>query len=321
MSSVATATRRLRRRRLSPGRPRLRISRQRTRLVVAIAVLGVLLLGGGWLLLRDSSLVAVDHVTVTGASGADAPAIRAALDSAGREMTTLDVNTGQLQAAVSGFPEVTGLRVSTHFPHGLVVQVIELLPVGAVKLAGREVAVTGNGVLLPKVPATRSLPLIALDEPPVGARLPQRWALNAARLLAAAPRRLLPRLAEVTTVAGHGLVVQIRSGPSVYFGDDSQPRAKWIALLAVLADPSSAGALYIDVTDPARPAAGVGASAAQAAGGTSAATGPTSSTGAGGASGGGGSTGAGGTTGAGASTGAGGTTGAGSPSSTASPGG
>jgi cell division protein FtsQ len=268
MSAVVTATRRLRRRRLSRGGPRLRLSRQRRRLAVAVAVLSIVVLGGGWLLLRDSSVVAIDHVTVTGVSGADAGTIEASLDSAARRMTTLDVSTAGLRAAVSGFPEVKGLTVSTHFPHGIVIHVIEVLPVAAVKLLGREIAVTGDGVLLPKVGGTGSLPLIALDAPPIGGRLSQQWALRAAQLLAAAPRRLLARLTEVTTVAGHGLVAQIRSGPSIYFGDASRPQAKWIAALAVLADPKSAGALYIDVTDPARPAAGAGEQAAQAAGAT-----------------------------------------------------
>lgn len=265
MSALAAATRRLRRHRWS-GRLRLRISRQRARLAVAVALLAIVVLGGGWLLLRDSSLVAVDHVTVTGASGPDGAAISSALDAAARKMTTLDVSTGRLEAAVAGFPEIRGLRVSTDFPHGIAIHVIELVPVGAVRLAGREVAVTGDGTLLPKVAVNGSLPLIALDEPPIGERLIQQSALSAARLLAAAPHQLLARLDEVTTVAGHGLVAQIRNGPSVYFGDSSQARAKWLALVAVLANPSSAGALYIDVTDPVRPAAGAGEGAAQAAG-------------------------------------------------------
>lgn len=266
MSALAAARSRLRRRRFSRGRPRPRISRQRIRLTVAATILCALLLGGGWFLVRDSSLVAVDHVTVTGTSGGDAGAIRSALDAAARRMTTLNVDTSRLRAAVSGFPEVRSVRVNTDFPHGLAIHVIELLPVGAVRLSGREVGVTGDGTLLPRVSVSGSLPLIALDQPATGARLHERWALSATRLLAAAPRRLLFRLADVTTVAGHGLVAQIRSGPSVYFGDASQAQAKWAALLAVLASPSSAGALYIDVTDPARPAAGAGQSAADAAG-------------------------------------------------------
>jgi hypothetical protein len=40
-------------------------------------------------------------------------------------------------------------------------------------------------------------------------------------------------------------------------GDTRRLAAKWRAVVAVLADPGSVGASYIDVTDPGRPAAGV----------------------------------------------------------------
>ena len=60
------------------------------------------------------------------------------------------------------------------------------------------------------------------------------------------------------TVAPHGLVAQIRGGPSIYFGDATELLQKWIAASEVLADPGSAGAVYIDVTDPQRAAAGAG---------------------------------------------------------------
>lgn len=271
MSALATASRRLRLR-----CPRLRVSRQRLRLAIAAALVSGLGLVGAWFLIRDSSFVAVEHVTVTGAAGAEAGAIRAALDSAARKMTTLDVQSRRLHAAVVRFPEVKGLRVSTQFPHGMVIHVIELLPVALVRAFGREVPVSGDGTLLPRVRATSPLPLIALPESPSGGRLRQPWALGAASLLAAAPRSLLARLTEALRVTGHGLVVQIHAGPSIYFGDSSRAWAKWVAAMAVLADPGSAGASYIDVTDPARPVAGTGAgvAATTAAGSTA----PTSTT-------------------------------------------
>jgi cell division septal protein FtsQ len=181
-------------------------------------------------------------------------------------MTTLDVQTGRLRAAVSRFPEVKGLRVSTDFPHRIVIHVLEVLPIAVVKMFGRDVPVTDDGTLLPNVSARGALPLIALSVPPSGGRLQQAWALGAARLLAAAPPSLLPRLAETMAVAGHGIVVQVRNGPSIYFGDATQVQAKWSAVLAVLANPGSAGAAYIDVTDPERPVAGATASSAATSG-------------------------------------------------------
>jgi len=57
----------------------------------------------------------------------------------------------------------------------------------------------------------------------------------------------------------------MRGGLLVYFGDAARPHAKWTALARVLADPSSAGASYIDVRLPERPAAGFSAGSAPSA--------------------------------------------------------
>jgi cell division protein FtsQ len=227
---------------------------------VGLALILVALgLGGGWLWLRDSSLVAIKKVQITGATGANAAQIRRALRVSARTMTTLDVRTDQLRMAVSPYPIVKRLEVSTHFPHGVSIRVIEQNPVGAVVVDGRTIAVAGDGTLLPTVSAT-GLPSIPLRIPPGGSRVSDPTARGAVAILAAAPSRLLESISQVTTVSGHGLVVQVRNGPSVYFGDGTQPGAKWQAATAVLADPGSAGAVYIDVTDPERPAAGVGSS-------------------------------------------------------------
>ena len=240
--------------------------RRRVRLWVVVAGAAALaLLAGGWMWLRDSPLVAVRRVTVTGASGPDAAGIRAALTLAARNMTTLDVRVGALRMAVAPYPVVEDLRVSTQFPHGMRIRVVELLPVGALLAGGRDVAASGDGTLLHDVPAG-TLPMIPVAVLPGGARVTDGAALRALALLAATPRRLLSRIAQVTTRPPHGLVVQLRSGPELYFGDSSDLAAKWVAATDVLADPSSAGAAYIDVTDPARPAAGVGGQAVAAAG-------------------------------------------------------
>jgi len=53
-----------------------------------------------------------------------------------------------------------------------------------------------------------------------------------------------------------GLTVVMRSGLNAYFGDAGRPHAKWLALALVLANERSAGATYVDVRVPSRPAAG-----------------------------------------------------------------
>jgi hypothetical protein len=53
-----------------------------------------------------------------------------------------------------------------------------------------------------------------------------------------------------------GLVVLLRDGPDLIFGDAFNTRAKWMAAARVLADKTAAGATYIDLRLPGRPAAG-----------------------------------------------------------------
>jgi cell division protein FtsQ len=235
--------------------------------IVAISLVGVLLLlGGGWLWFQDSSLVAVQQVTVTGESGPDAGAIRSALVSAARGMTTLDVQTRQLYSAVSAYPVVRSLQVTTQFPHGMRIHVVEELPVAVVTAAGRRVAVASDGTLLHDLARIPVLPRIVLAVPPGGPRLNEPPALEALDAATAAPRPLLSRISQISTVRGHGVVALLHDGPAVYLGAPNELRRKWAAALAVLDDPGSAGASYIDVTDPGRPAAGVGRTATSSSG-------------------------------------------------------
>lgn len=240
---------------------------------VLLALIGVLVvLGGGWLWFRDSSLVAVTRVTVLGASGADAPQIRQALEASARSMTTLDVSIGQLRTAVSPYPVVKNISVSTQFPHGMRITVIEQRPVGAILVGGRRTAVAADGTLLHDVPASASLPAIPVRVLPGGDHVSAQGTRNAVALLAAAPYPFLGHISQVITVPAHGLVAQLHDGPTLYFGDATRLGAKWTAVAAVLADHNSAGARYIDVTDPVRPAAGAQSSASSSATSTTATT-------------------------------------------------
>lgn len=203
--------------------------------------------------LRDSSLVAVSHVTVVGASGPDAGPIRAALTTAARDMTTMDVHVGELRTAVARYPLVKDVEVRTHFPHGLTIVVHERLPVGSVLADGRHVPVAADGTLLRSI-AVPNLPIVPVAAPPGGDRLSDRRALGAVAVLAAAPAVLRARITRVF-VGPHGLTAQLRDGPSLYFGPARRLTAKWVAAARVLADVTSRGAAYIDLRVPERPAA------------------------------------------------------------------
>jgi cell division protein FtsQ len=217
-------------------------------------------------------LVAVQRVTVTGATGPDATKIRTALIAAARNMTTLDVSMSQLDTAIAPYPDVKHLDVSASFPHSMRIRVIEQIPVAVVTVAGREIEVASDGTLLHADAGATSLPTIPLGVAPGGQRL-TGWALDAVAVLAATPYQLLPHISQVTNDPTHGLTAQVRGGPSIYFGSAQQLGAKWTAAAAVLANrTTSAGAEYIDVSDPARPAAGV-----TGVQGTASSTGTTSS--------------------------------------------
>ena len=73
--------------------------------------------------------------------------------------------------------------------------------------------------------------------------------LAALTVLGAAPAPLA-RLVERVFTGPKGLTVAMRNGLLVYFGDATRPHAKWLSLARVLADPSSAGASYVDVRLP-----------------------------------------------------------------------
>ncbi len=251
------------RRRRALGRPRLPalLSRRgRPRVVLACLAIALVLLAGGWMLLRNSPLVSVSHVRVTGLSGPQSQAIEAALDSAARRMSTLDVNAAALRAAVAPFHIVRGLHVSTSFPHGLHIAVEEEVPVAALVVEGTRTAVAADGVVLGPALLRGSLPeLSAGSAPPLGQRIGNYYARVGLSVIAAAPRALA-RLIQRVYAAPQGEAVALRGGLVAYFGDASRPHAKWLALARVLADPGSAGASYVDVRLPERPAAGFSAS-------------------------------------------------------------
>jgi cell division protein FtsQ len=224
------------------------------------ALLAVPLLGGGWLWLRDSSLVSVRHVRIAGVQGIDGAQIRTALEDAATRMTTLDFNLAALRSAVAQYPIVAGLHVRTGFPHNASIVVIERQPVAALLDSGQRTAVAADGRVLGAAYLSSSLPTVdASAQPLVGARLRESAALAAVGVLAAAPASL-ERFVVRAYDGPEGLTVAMRTGLLVYFGNATRPHAKWLSLARVLVSPGSAGATYIDVRLPERPAAGFSSS-------------------------------------------------------------
>jgi len=239
-----------------------RARRARIALIVVLAALAVL--SGGYLLLRDSSFVAVQRVQISGVHGAEAQAIDAALVSAARHMSTLDVKPQALRGAVAPFRVVSTVRAIPSFPHGLRIEVVEQLPVASLVVNGSRTAVAADGVVLgPALLSSSLATLTGYIEPPAGARLHSPFLLESLALLGAAPHALARRVTKLY-ISAEGLTAAMHNGLLVYFGDSTLPHAKWLSLARVLADHSSAGASYVDVRLPGRPAAGFPAGAGPA---------------------------------------------------------
>ena len=253
MSLDPTLPRRARAR-VRPALRRRRVPRVPLRALLALAALA-LLLAGGWLWLRDSSLAEVRQVRVSGSSSSEEGRIRAALDAAARDMTTLHVREDALRSAVAPFSSVAGLRVHADFPHKLRIEVIEHVPVAALEVGDRRLAAAGSGLVLRGVVADEDLPVIRMHAAPAGDRVDNANTLTALTISAAAPPELRERIDRIWT-GPKGMMLALVDGPDLIFGDASDSRRKWLAAARVLADQSSAGATYLDVRIPERVAAG-----------------------------------------------------------------
>ena len=234
---------------LAPG-PRL----QRRLAVLSCAVL--VLAAGYMFWLRDSGLVAVKDVSVSGLTGGDADSARAAIERAARDSTTLHVDRAAIEEVAEAFPAIRGVVITPDFPNSMSIRVIEHRPVAVLRLGARRVAVAGDGSVLEGIPAKGSLPTIEIAGGFPARQVEPGAALDAVRVAGGAPAVITARLEKVARQRGRGVVVHVKNGPELVFGDAGRIAAKWAAAIRVLADRDAAGAKYIDLRIPERPAAG-----------------------------------------------------------------
>jgi cell division protein FtsQ len=230
--------------------------RARRRLLVA-AVVAVLLTALYMLWLRDSSLVAVDRVEVTGLTNRDADRIEVALASTAETMTTLHVDEARLQDAAAAFPVVARVEAQPDFPHGMTIHVIEHRPVALAVADGRKQPLAGDGSVLEGIAVEGDLPTIDLAVAMPQRRLGPGAARDAALVAAAAPAVIVRRVDSLAREGGaRGVVAELEDGTELVFGAPEQLAAKWAAAIRVLADDEADGATYVDVRIPERPVAG-----------------------------------------------------------------
>ena len=235
--------------RVPSGSPRLLVRA----LAVLLAVVAVA--AAAWTFLRSSSLVGVRDVYIVGVSSSQEVQIRAALRAAAGEMTTLNLDVARLREAVERFPSVADVRAEADFPRKLTIEVVEREPVGAVAIGGVRVPVGAGGLLMRGVRAEPELPTMRARRIAPGGRISDPRGLASVAVLAAAPVVLRERV-ERTWWGPRGLMLDLRSGPDLVFGSAREARAKWASAARVLAEPSAAGATYLDVRVPERVGAG-----------------------------------------------------------------
>jgi cell division protein FtsQ len=160
-------------------------------LMLVAAALGALYMF--WL--RDSSLVRVNRVSITGVSVTpDGMRVRSKLEAAAKDMTTLHLNPDALRRAVADEPTVHSLSIQPDFPHRLKIEIVENQPVALLVSPQRSVAVAPDGTVLDGSKLPSGLPTVRVASLPSGARLPLGATRDRVAVAGAAPGRFLSRV-------------------------------------------------------------------------------------------------------------------------------
>jgi len=230
---------------------RLRRMSLRLKLICAIGVPVFAI--GGWLVLRDSPLFSVDQIEISGLPATALPQVGAELRAAAHRQTTTDFSVGALRAAVAHYSLITQITATTHFPHGVSISVDTRTPVARLDVDHHLVMVDASGAIVTGA-HMQHLVVLRTDTKLVRGSTRDPFVLVALQIMADAPAALRRRVVSVSSVKGL-LTIYLDRGPRLIFGNDALPHAKWDSAAAVLAEPSSRGAAYIDVEVPSRPAA------------------------------------------------------------------
>lgn len=164
------------------------------------------------------------------------------------------MSTGEVERRLERHPWIQSADVSRTLPSALSISVRERRPVAVVH-GHRSLLVAGDGTVLEEAGPAARLPLIEAPGPHrVGSRLdPSTAHLSVARVLSADLREVV---ASMSTGAGPSIILELRTGVRVLFGDPSAARAKVEALASVLRWAARNGVVpqYIDVRVAAAPA-------------------------------------------------------------------
>jgi cell division protein FtsQ len=238
---------------VGPGvvvRPRAAERRARRWIGAAFGV-AVFLAAGWWV--TNSRVFDARHISVTGNVHLSSPEVLALTDlSSGTNV--LWMSTGQVEGSLERHPWVLSADVSRTLPSGVVISLQERSPVALIS-AGRPLLVAGDGMILGRAGPSARLPLIEVaGDHAVGSRI--QGSAPALVVARAFPPDLRERVHRITVRPGETVLLSLRGGTRVLFGEATEAGAKANALRAVLswAARNAITPVHIDVRVPAVPA-------------------------------------------------------------------
>lgn len=231
---------------------RLRARSRWRRLAVTLTVFAALVALGVYGLLWHTSVFGVSTVKVAGAHAVPAGQILAA--AAVREGSPLEgVDTGAAARRVEAIPAVASATVSLHWPHTVVVSVVERVPAALLPVAppgaGYQVVDAGGVVFAAVAAPTPGLPVISVTG---GASVRTPVVAGALAALRALPPALESRVTGISAADPFALVLKLSGKASVDWGDGTDPAGKAADLAALVKlYPKASG---YDVSAPNAPA-------------------------------------------------------------------
>jgi cell division protein FtsQ len=224
----------------------------RSRRIVAVAVVGLILLALVAWAVTYTPIFEAHHIKVVGAQTLRPEAIR---ELAGLDGSTnvVHLDTDAVAGRLLSNPWIASATIERDLPETLVVQVVERRPVATVPAMGEGSILASDGSVLPATDAVPALPKMhaALGVPDDAQRM------AAAALLSALDPVVAGRVRDIT-VGQDGLVtMRLRDGVTVDAGEVGQEEAKAAALRAILrwSATDSRDLTSIDVSAPSAPGA------------------------------------------------------------------
>jgi cell division protein FtsQ len=211
-------------------------------------VCGLAMLAGAAWWVANSTVFDVRSVKVSGNHHLTATQV-VRLAAVGEGTNALWLSTGQVEQRLLDNPWVLRASVSRSLPSTVTIEIEERTAVAMTASASPKL-VAEDGVLLGAAPRTSRLPVISSRSGSSAAGSPE---LAVAATLS---RRIRPMVATIGTDGDGQLILTLRDGVQVRYGDASRASEKADALRAVLGWSARNGVepQYIDVRAPSMPA-------------------------------------------------------------------